>query len=138
MRAALPDSSFFYLCSVLTQKEIQILNLGVIRGSTSQMVGISVVRVARATLASQPWLTEAGKACQHCFCAKCGNDLTGRVECATESNGMLTSPGHVKSLDRSGLLCVFCGASEIMSARSFRKGQVHVVQQTTMTLAPPV
>jgi hypothetical protein len=97
------------------------------------MVTLRVTRVPRESLASRPWLMERDKSSQHCFCAKCGNDLTGRVECATEGNGLQS-----EDADRRRLLCVFCGASEVLSAKTFRLGQVHVVQQTTMSLAPPV
>lgn len=112
-----------------------------LRSGKGPIVGVGMIRADRASLASQPWLmgqikSKVGTASRHCFCAKCGNDLTGRVECATESTGMLASSGG--KADRSSLLCVFCGASEVISAQSFRLGQVQVVQQTTMTLAPPV
>ena len=124
----------------MTRDGQQVLNLGVLRSGKGQMVGVGMIRADRASLASQPWLmgqikSKVGNPSRHCFCAKCGNDLTGRVDCATERNGMSSSGGKA---DRSSLLCVFCGASEVMSARSFRLGQVQVVQQTTMTLAPPV
>ena len=102
------------------------------------MATLRVTRVPRESLTSRPWLMERERSSQHCFCAKCGNDLTGRVECANEGNGLLKSPGRSEDADRSRLLCVFCGASEVLSAKTFRLGQVHVVQQTTMSLAPPV
>ena len=52
--------------------------------------------------------------------AQCGNDVTGRVTCSTPK----------------GLLCVFCGATQVTRSDAYQVGEVHVVQHTTISIEP--